>query len=284
MLETISTTKFFEGTQGVYTHESAVCQCTMQFAVFVPPQARDKAVRLPVLFWLSGLTCTEENFITKAGAQKIAAELGLVIVAPDTSPRGPGVPDDPDGAYDLGLGAGFYVNATRAPWHMHYQMEDYITRELMGVIKGQFPVDMNAIGIFGHSMGGHGALTLYLKHRSLYRSCTAFAPIVAPSSVPWGKKALTAYLGPDESAWRNADAVALLTDRGPTQTSILIDQGTEDPFLEDQLKPQLFAQAAQNTGQSVRLRMQPGYDHSYNFIATFMEDHLRWHHQQLTQD
>ncbi|MEO1149784.1 MAG: S-formylglutathione hydrolase [Pseudomonadota bacterium] len=284
MLETVSTTKIFNGTQGVYAHESELCQCTMRFAVFVPPQASENHRRLPVVYWLSGLTCTEENFITKAGAQRLASELGLILVAPDTSPRGPDVPDDPEGGYDLGLGAGFYVNATQVPWAVHYQMADYITQELRALIEANFPVDPEAAGICGHSMGGHGALTLYLKNQNLYRSCSAFAPIVAPSQVPWGRKALNAYLGPHEESWRTADAVHLLTDHGPSDQPILIDQGTEDIFLDDQLKPHLFASAAQEVGQPVTLRMRDGYDHSYNFIATFIDDHMRWHHQHLIKE
>ncbi len=260
----------------------------MRFAVFTPPEDIHGVGPFPVLYWLSGLTCTEENFISKAGAQRVAAELGMVIVAPDTSPRGADinendVPDDPDGAYDFGLGAGFYVDATEAPWATHYNMYSYITEELPAIIEKEFPVDAARTGIFGHSMGGHGALTIHLKNPRKYKSCSAFAPIVAPTSVPWGEKALSNYLGADKDKWASYDATALLTDHGASEAHILIDQGRADHFLDTQLKPEIFNMAADKAGQALTLRMQAGYDHSYYFIATFIEDHLRWHHRALMQ-
>lgn len=268
--------KSFGGTQGVYAHASETLSCEMKFAVYTPPGNGP----FPVLYWLSGLTCTEENFITKAGAQRVAAELGLIIVAPDTSPRGEGVPDDPEKAYDFGLGAGFYVDATEAPWSAHYKMYSYITRELPALIEKEFPVDPSRAGIFGHSMGGHGAMTIHLKNPDKFKTCSAFSPIVAPSQVPWGKKALSNYLGSDEAKWSDYDATQLVAAR-PSDAEILIDQGTADNFLAEQLKPEIFASAAQAVGQKLTLRMQDGYDHSYYFIATFIEDHLRWHAARL---
>ncbi len=284
----LSTVKIFGGIGSVFSQASAACGCDMRFAVYTPPEDIHGAGPHPVLYWLSGLTCTEENFIAKAGVQRIAAELGLVIVAPDTSPRGPDingndVPDDPDGAYDFGLGAGFYVDATEAPWSKHYNMYSYITEELPALIENEFPVDAARSGIFGHSMGGHGALTIHLKNPKKYKSCSAFAPIVAPSAVPWGEKALSNYLGADKNKWAPYDATALLRDHGGSQAHILIDQGTADQFLETELKPEIFKAAADQAGQTLTLRMQAGYDHSYYFIATFIEDHLRWHHRDLTQ-
>ena len=252
----------------------------MRFAVFTPPEDIHGSGPFPVLFWLSGLTCTEENFITKAGAQRVAAELGIAIVAPDTSPRGEGAPDDPDGAYDLGLGAGFYLDATEPPWSRQYRMYSYISRELPELVAANFPVDPARVGVFGHSMGGHGALTLHLKHPDRFRSCSAFSPIVAPSQVPWGRKAFSNYLGPDEAAWAQYDATKLVAERA-SEVHILIDQGGADQFLEEQLRPKLFEAPAREAGQALTLRMQDGYDHSYYFIATFIEDHLRWHHERL---
>ncbi|NOX82323.1 MAG: S-formylglutathione hydrolase [Alphaproteobacteria bacterium] len=287
-MKTLSTVKSFGGSQSVFSHTSEACRCDMRFAVFTPPEDTHGKGPFPVLYWLSGLTCTEENFIAKAGAQRVAAELGLVIVAPDTSPRGPDsngndVPDDTDGAYDFGLGAGFYVDASQAPWSTHYKMYSYITEELPALIEKEFPVDAARSGIFGHSMGGHGALTIHLKHADKYKTCSAFAPIVAPSTVPWGEKALSNYLGADKNTWTAYDATTLLQSNGPSQAHILIDQGTADQFLEVQLKPEIFKAAADKAGQALSLRMQDGYDHSYYFIATFMEDHLRWHHRALMQ-
>lgn len=270
-IETISTSKIFGGTQGYYRHAAAATKTPMRFSVFSPPQTAHG--RAPVLFWLSGLTCTEDNFTVKAGAQRVAAELGLMIVAPDTSPRGEGVADDP--AYDLGMGAGFYVDATEPPWAMHYQMYSYIAEELPALIGASFAADMSRQAIFGHSMGGHGALTIALKTQR-FKSVSAFAPIVSPMQCPWGEKALTAYLGADRTRWRRYDACALIED-GARVPEILIDQGDKDQFLDEQLKPHLLAAACERAGIALTLRMQAGYDHSYFTIATFIEDHLRWH-------
>ena len=247
----------------------------MRFSAFVPEQA--SVAPVPVLWWLSGLTCTEENFTVKAGAYRKAAELGLMIVAPDTSPRGDGVADDP--GYDLGQGAGFYVDATRTPWSTHFHMYSYVNAELPGVVFDAFPADPEAQGIFGHSMGGHGALTIGLKHPDRYRSLSAFAPIVAPMQCPWGHKALTAYLGDERDAWRKYDATALMAAAGDRsrRPEILVDQGVADEFLEEQLMPEKFAEACRASGQALNLRMHEGYDHSYFFIATFIDDHLHHH-------
>ena len=283
-LETVSENKIFGGRQLVVSHQSNACHCTMKFAVYVPPEEIHKGPR-PVLYWLSGLTCTEQNFITKSGYQKIAAELGLIVVAPDTSPRGPDldgneVPDDAEGAYDFGLGAGFYVNATEDPWSRHYNMYAYVTEELVSAVGSAFPVDASRSGILGHSMGGHGALTLHLKNPEIFKTCSAFSPIVAPSQVPWGQKAFSNYLGADERKWAAHDATSLAVSQ-PSNAELLIDQGSSDDFLEGQLKPELFAAACQRSGQKLNLRMQDGYDHSFYFIATFIEDHLRWHAERL---
>ncbi|MBO6519157.1 MAG: S-formylglutathione hydrolase [Rhodospirillales bacterium] len=272
--ETVSENKCFGGTQGVYSHTSQELGCDMKFAVFTPPQAESEP--RPVVFWLSGLTCTEENFTVKAGAQRMAAELGLVIVAPDTSPRGDDVPDDAD-SYDFGKGAGFYVDATREPWSKNYRMYSYVTGELPALIFKHFPARADRQGIMGHSMGGHGALTIALKNPDTYASVSAFSPIVAPSEVPWGQKALSRYLGDDTEAWADYDATRLILAGCRHPSKILIDQGTADNFLEEQLRPELFVDACENGGQHFDLRMQPGYDHSYFFIATFIEDHLRHH-------
>lgn len=278
MITTISQNMCFGGIQGVYSHVSQETGCTMRFAVFMPPQAKNGPV--PVLYWLSGLTCTEENFISKAGAQRVAAELGLAIVCPDTSPRALGLPGEAD-SYDFGVGAGFYVDATEAPWSGGYRMHSYVTQELFGVIAASFPVDAARVGISGHSMGGHGALTIALKHPSVYRSVSAFAPVCAPMRCPWGEKALAGYLGLDRQTWRDYDATALIEDRGWQGPSILIDQGGSDQFLETQLHPQLLSEACERFGVPLNLRMQPGYDHSYYFIASFIEDHLRFHAANL---
>ena len=248
----------------------------MRFAVFTPPQARDKKV--PVLWYLSGLTCTEENFISKAGAQRAAAELGIMLVAPDTSPRGDGVPGDPEKSYDFGLGAGFYVDATESPWSRNYRMYSYLVDELPDLIAG-FSADMGRQGITGHSMGGHGALILALKNPGRFKSVSAFAPICAPTQAPWGHKAFSRYLG-SVDAGRAYDAVALI-EAGHRVKDLLIDQGGRDQFLESQLMPQILSDACRNAAIPCTLRMQAGYDHSYYFIATFMEDHLRWHAQRL---
>lgn len=250
----------------------------MRFGVFLPPQAEAGAV--PALYWLSGLTCTEENFIVKAGAQRVAAELGLALVVPDTSPRGLKIPGEGE-SYDFGLGAGFYVDATQAPWSRGYRMYSYVTRELFELVAAEFPVDSGRVGVFGHSMGGHGALTVALKNPQQYRSVSAFAPISSPMRCPWGEKALSGYLGPDRAAWREYDSTALLEDRGWRGPPILVDQGTSDPFLESQLKPALLEQACARAGVALELRLQAGYDHSYFFIATFIEDHLRFHARNL---
>jgi S-formylglutathione hydrolase len=269
----LSEQKCFEGLQGVYSHASPACGVDMRFAVFQPPQAL-AGQRVPVVTYLSGLTCTEENVTVKAGAQRWAAELGLLLVCPDTSPRGPEVADDE--SYDLGTGAGFYVDATEPPWSRHYRMYSYVTEDLAAAVAANFPAYTARQGIFGHSMGGHGALTIHLRNPEVYRSVSAFAPIAAPMNCPWGEKALTAYLGPDREAWRDHDTCELVR-RGPSQAKFLIDQGTADDFLETQLKPDLLAKACEAAGQHFELRLQPGYDHSYFFIQTFMEDHLRHH-------
>jgi S-formylglutathione hydrolase len=272
----LSETRVFGGRLLRLRHESATLGCAMTFALFLPPQV-DAAARatVPALYWLSGLTCTDENFCQKAGAFRLAAELGLAIVAPDTSPRGEGVPGDPDGAWDFGLGAGFYVDATEQPWAAHYRMHDYVTRELPELVERAFPLN-DRRSISGHSMGGHGALVCALRHPGFYRSVSAFAPIVNPAAVPWGEKALGRYLGPDRACWAEWDACALIanaTERLP----ILIDQGASDSFLETQLKPQNLVAAAEAAGHPLTLRMQPGYDHSYFFIASFIDDHLHHH-------
>lgn len=275
-MEQLSNNRCFAGSQAVYRHHSESCNTPMQFSIYLPDVSQQ--VSCPALFWLSGLTCTEENFTVKAGAQRMASELGLVIVAPDTSPRGD-IADDPD-AYDLGKGAGFYVDATRPPWSDNYQMHSYIAMELPALIRSHFPVDPERFGVFGHSMGGHGALTMHLRYPRVFKSVSAFAPIVAPTRVPWGQKILSAYLGEDHSQWQDYDACELVS-RGASDADILIDQGDQDEFLADQLKPQLFADACHAAGQSINLRMQPGYDHSYFFITSFIEDHLQHHARAL---
>ena len=266
----------FGGQQEVWQHTSSTLGCEMRFAVYLPPQARPGA-KLPVLYWLSGLTCTEQNFITKAGAQRYAAEHGLIVVAPDTSPRGDNVADA-DG-YDLGKGAGFYVNATQAPWADHYRMYDYVVDELPALVEAHFPAS-EARGISGHSMGGHGALVIGLRNPSRYRSISAFSPIVAPSQVPWGEKALSAYLGEDRESWQDYDATALIAN-ACARTPLLVDQGAADEFLDVQLRPQLLEAAARAAGHPLTLRMQPGYDHSYYFIASFIGEHVAWHAKAL---
>mgnify|MGYP003608401482 FL=1 len=261
----------FGGWQDVYEHASATLGCTMRFAIYLPPQAADGPV--PVLYWLSGLTCNEQNFITKAGAQRYAAEHGIAIVCPDTSPRGDDVADAE--GYDLGKGAGFYVNATQAPWAAHYRMHDYVVDELPALVEAHFPVTTSR-AISGHSMGGHGALVLALRNTGRYRSVSAFSPIVAPSKVPWGEKALTAYLGDDREAWKAWDACDLVK-RASGKLPLLVDQGGDDEFLDSQLRPQLLQAAAVAAGHPLQLRMRPGYDHSYYFIASFIGEHIAHH-------
>ena len=273
--EKVESRASFGGVQGVWSHRSRALGCAMKVAVYLPPQATRG--RVPVLYWLSGLSCTEQNFITKAGAQAHAAQHGLAIVAVDTSPRGEGVPDDP--AYDLGQGAGFYVDATREPWSRHFRMAEYVADELPGLVEASFPVtDRRAIS--GHSMGGHGALVLALRNPGRYRSVSAFAPIVAPSQVPWGQKAFAAYLGDDRAAWRAHDATELVATAAE-RLPLLVDQGDADEFLAGQLRPELLEAACAAAGHPLTLRMQPGYDHSYYFIATFMGDHVAHHAHAL---
>ena len=275
-LETVSTAKAFGGTQGVYRHASAATGTAMTFAVYVPPHA--PGARLPVVWFLSGLTCTHANVTDKGEYRRTCAELGLIFVAPDTSPRGEGVADAP--AFDLGQGAGFYVDATEAPWAPHFAMWSYVTAELPGIVAANFPVDMARQGIMGHSMGGHGALTVGLRHPGRFRAVSAFAPIVAPSQVPWGEQAFTAYLGADRARWRAHDAVALIED-GARVPALLVDQGDADPWLETQLQPWRLADACAAAGIDLTLRKQPGYEHSYAFVSTFIDDQLRWHAARL---
>lgn len=279
-LETVSTAKAHGGTLGVYKHDSTSTGTGMTFSVFLPPQAAQGG-KLPVLVYLSGLTCTHANVTDKGEYRKACAELGIVFVAPDTSPRGEGVADDPAAAYDFGLGAGFYVNATQEPFAQHYRMWDYVAEELPALLAENFPVDLDRMGITGHSMGGHGALTLGLTYPEKFKSLSAFAPIVAPGQVPWGHKALGGYLGDDRVAWRAHDAVALIEDGKRPAGAVLVDQGDADSFLVEQLRPELLADACKAAGVDLTMRLQPGYDHSYNFISTFMEDHVRWHAARL---
>ncbi|MBB5210987.1 S-formylglutathione hydrolase [Microbulbifer hydrolyticus] len=275
-LELVSKTQCFDGSQCQYTHRSEVLDCEMRFSIFLPSQA-EKEQRFPVLYWLSGLTCTDENFSQKAGAQRMAAELGIVLVIPDTSPRGDSVPDNE--SYDLGKGAGYYVNATQTPWKSHYQMYDYLVKELPELVEDTFPVsDRRAIS--GHSMGGHGALTIALKNPGRYISVSAFSPICNPMACPWGEKALAAYLGPDKTLWEEYDATVLLS-RSTERLPILISQGEADQFLEEQLKPNALKAAAEAAGYPLKLEFHAGYDHSYYFIATFIEQHLRFHADYL---
>ena len=274
-LETISENRSFGGVQGVYRHASGATGTDMTFALYLPPQAEKGPV--PVLWYLSGLTCTHENAMTKAGAQEHAAREGIALIFPDTSPRGEGVADDD--AYDLGQGAGFYVDATEAPWSPHFRMWDYITRELPDLVLGAFPLRRDAQGITGHSMGGHGALTMAMTLPETYRSVSAFAPIANPSESDWGRKQLTAYLGADRAAWAGHDATLLMRERG-YPGDMLIDQGTADQFL-DLLRPEALAQAVAARRQPAVMRMQPGYDHSYFFVQSFIGDHIRWHAERL---
>lgn len=275
-MEVVSEQQCFGGTQGVYRHQSETTATPMQFSVYVPP---NPVSVLPVLWYLSGLTCTEENFTVKAGAQKFAAEQGLMLVAPDTSPRGAAIEGE-DESYDFGSGAGFYVDATRSPWDKNYRMYTYITAELPELVFQKFPGDAERQGITGHSMGGHGALTIGLKNSDTFSSISAFSPICAPMQCPWGQKALAGYLGDDAELWRQYDAVELIRD-GSSSGEILVDQGDADDFLEEQLKPELLREICKKSGQQLNLRIQTGYDHSYYFISTFIEDHIAFHAERL---
>jgi S-formylglutathione hydrolase len=277
-METVSVNRAFGGVQGVYRHASASTGTDMVFSVFVPPH--EAGAKLPVVWYLSGLTCTHANVTEKGEFRALCAELGLIFVAPDTSPRGEGVADDPEGAYDFGLGAGFYVDATEAPFATHYKMWSYVTEELPALIAEAFPADMERQSIMGHSMGGHGALTIGLTYPERFSAVSAFAPIVAPSQVPWGQKALRGYLGADIAAWRGHDAVALIAD-GARVDALLVDQGGADTFLEKELRPDLLRAACDAAGIDLTLNVREGYDHSYYFISTFMADHLRWHAARL---
>lgn len=273
-LEKIAENRCFGGRQLRFKHSSAVLKCDMVFSIFLPPQAEKGKV--PAIYWLSGLTCTDENFVTKAGAQQYAAKYGVAIIAPDTSPRGEGVPDDPEAAYDFGLGAGFYVNATQSPWSEHYQMYDYIVSELPKLVNANLPVDSERVSIMGHSMGGHGALTIGLKNPSKYQSMSAFSPIAAPMDCPWGEKALGNYLGDNRETWRQYDTCELLA-KAEKHLPALVDQGSADNFLVDQLNTGKLLQVATDNTYPMTIRMQAGYDHSYFFIASFIEDHIAFH-------
>jgi len=284
--ELLSEHACFGGVQRFYQHASSTIGLPMKFSVFLPPQAAIDAAggTVPALVYLAGLTCNEETFMVKAGAQRLAASLGLALIAPDTSPRGANLPGDAE-SWDFGVGAGFYLDATQTPWSQHYRMESYLTTELLPLLTGTLPLNASRIGIFGHSMGGHGALTLALRHPDLFKSVSAFAPICAPSQCPWGHKAFTGYLGTDSAAWSAHDATALMASMrsAPYPGGILIDQGLADKFLLEQLHPQLFEAACAQAGQALQLRRHAGYDHGYYFIATFMADHLSHHARQLSQ-
>ncbi|WP_120496680.1 S-formylglutathione hydrolase [Kiloniella sp. EL199] len=274
-LDLISENKMFDGLQRVYSHSSKVCNGSMRFAIYLPPAAL-KGNKVPVVTYLSGLTCTEDNVTVKAGAQRIASELGIIFVAPDTSPRNQNIPSEDD-SYDFGSAAGFYLDATEEPWSGSYNMYSYITQELQSVISANFPeADMSKQGITGHSMGGHGALTIHLKNPNLFKTCSAFAPICATMSCSWGEKAFSGYLGSDKARWVNYDATELVK-KSPSNATLLVDQGSADTFLVEQLKPELLQKACDTSGQKLTLRMQEGYDHSYFFMATFIEDHLKHH-------
>jgi len=277
-LQTISQNRSYGGVQGVYKHASRETRTDMTFSVFVP--GHPEGAKLPVVWYLSGLTCTHANVTEKGDFRRACAELGLIFVAPDTSPRGPDVPGDPANSYDFGLGAGFYVDATEAPFATNYRMWSYVTEELPQLVLAQFPADPHRQSVLGHSMGGHGALTVALRHGDRYRAASAFAPIVAPSLVPWGIKALGGYLGPNKTAWRKHDTVALIED-GARFSELLVDYGDADQFLTEQLRPELLQAACETAKIPLTLRRQSGYDHSYYFISTFMDDHLRWHAKRL---
>lgn len=279
-MEQISTNKMFDGEQRRYQHRSETLNCDMQFAVYLPPQVKDENV--PVLYWLSGLTCTDENFVQKAGAQQFAARYGIGIVCPDTSPRGETVADDAEAAYDFGLGAGFYVNASEAPWSDHYHMYDYVREELPALLANDLGLDHSRCAISGHSMGGHGALTIALKNPGQYQSVSAFSPICSPINCPWGQKALGNYIGKDRDGWKEYDAVELVSTAKPEdRLPILVDQGDADNFLDEQLNTPMLVAASQQYDYPMRIRMQPGYDHSYFFIASFIEQHIQFHAQYL---
>lgn len=281
-LEVVSEHRCFEGVQRFYRHASREIGLSMRFSVFLPPQAEQG--RVPVLFYLAGLTCTEETFMIKAGAQRLAAQYGIMLVTPDTSPRGAGVAGEDD-SWDFGTGAGFYLDATQEPWAKHYRMESYLTRELFPGVTSQLPGDPARAGIFGHSMGGHGALVLALRYPGLFRSVSAFAPIAAPARCPWGEKAFTGYLGADKQAWSGYDASMLMEKaERPFPEGILVDQGLADPFLAEQLHPEAFESACAQAGQPLVLRRHEGYDHGYYFISTFMEDHLAFHAERLASN
>ncbi len=281
-LHKLSGARCFDGDQLRFQHDSAVLSCSMKFSVYMPPQsAIDRQNNsVPVLYWLSGLTCTDENFVHKAGAQRVAAELGIAIVTPDTSPRGEEVPGSSDNAWDHGLGAGFYVNATQQPWAKHYRMYDYVVNELPALVESALPLSRTARAISGHSMGGHGALVVALRNPARYRSVSAFAPIVAPSQCPWGRKAFGHYLGDDERSWLQYDAAALVP-KAVQKLPMLVDQGEADSFLLEQLRPDSLVQACRDAGYPLDYRSRPGYDHSYYYIATFIEEHLRYHAAHL---
>ena len=279
-IENLSSNKSFGGWQKQYSHTSHVLNCGMRFSIFLPPQATPDH-KVPVLYWLSGLTCTDENFVQKAGAQRIAAELGIAIVMPDTSPRGENVADDPEGSYDLGLGAGFYVNATQAPWNTHYQMYDYVVKELPDLIEAHFPVNQLR-SISGHSMGGHGALVIALRNPERYQSVSAFSPISNPVNCPWGIKAFNAYLGKDKASWEQYDA-SLLMAKATEFVPALVDQGMDDQFLDQQLMPEALQYSANSNDYPIEIRKHTGYDHSYFFITSFIEQHLVFHAKYLAE-
>lgn len=283
-MEQVANSKIFGGEQLRYRHRSTTLECDMHFSIYLPPQLvlnRTRAkLKFPILYWLSGLTATDENFMQKAGAQRVAAELGLVLVAPDTSPRGEGVPDDVEAAYDFGLGAGFYLNAIEAPWSQHYRMYDYITQELPDLLTANFPIDPARQGISGHSMGGHGALSIALKNPAQYRSVSAFAPIVAPMQCPWGQKAFRLYLGENQATWEAYDSTCLVL-QAKQKLPMLVDQGSADQFLDTQLFPERFVAACGKANYPLIYQRRDGYDHSYFFIASFIEEHLRFHATHL---
>jgi len=278
VLNLLSENLCFGGLHRRYSHPSAVLDCAMELAVFLPPQASARCP-VPALYWLSGLTCTDQNFMQKAGGLRLAAELGLAVVAPDTSPRGAGIPTDPDGGWDFGLGAGFYLNASEAPWSAHYRMHDYVVQELPTLLEASLPLSARR-SISGHSMGGHGALVCALRNPGRYRAISAFSPIAHPAISPWGEKAFSRYLGPDRATWAEWDTCCLIA-RAAEQLPLLVDQGSADSFLERELRPRELERAAQAAGYPLQLRLQEGYDHSYFFIASFIDDHLRHHAEAL---